>query len=810
MSEGPGATEASADSAGSKPSAAKGGKLGAKAIAAIVIVVVILIAAPLTYLVMTSDYGEIFHVQVVGKTGETQLDLTDLEGMTYFEAVSSYQNSFGNWRGNGTYGGVLLSEIADLVGGMVAGDVMTITADDGYWQNYSYYQVYADLNYADIQGDIILAYKFNGTSAPDWEDGPMVAVLSPDGAFSNMDFNATADRDPEYSRATSAGSLWTRLVSKITISPLYTEWAVTLGDLEGSETELTRTEYVTLDYWFGESYVDAKLRNWSGAPLTAVLGLIDDDDPTSYNASLAASNYSVEVSAADGYSKVMSIECLTADVCILADKLNGTALEEDDYPLKLVGPALLSTQRISQVASITMIPLQETVLTVQCDDTILDFTMYDVKGLSAMTSYGGFIKTTGAVIGPNEYTGVKLTDLVALVSSAEDYSVEVTATDGYSMVYSYSQVHDGTFAFYDTNGVLQGTGNFVMIVAYEQDGLPLFDMDLRIAIVDDSAPITDGHFWSKYVRNITILPVVREYSLNLSGLWNMTMDRQTFEALASCEYHNAEYAFVNATGTHVYSGVALWVLVSAVDGADGPDAEYQFNDLLAQAGYNVTVRALDSYSKAFTSIKVARNDTLVVANKLDGDPLPDDEFPLRLVGVGLTSGQKVSAIANITLTDIHETEDWTVWLNGTRDVQMSAAAFAAIYYCGLHGPYFNYTDYGGWHTAHYDYTNATGDHCYAGIPLWALISCVDGEDLHHYEFNETLASDGYTVKISASDGYNVTLTSAEIAYNNSLVIAFMLDGEPLPGTMYPLRLVSEWLSGSMKVSMIVSIELVGV
>jgi len=99
------------------------------------------------------------------------------------------------------------------------------------------------------------------------------------------------------------------------------------------------------------------------------------------------------------------------------------------------------------------------------------------------------------------------------------------------------------------------------------------------------------------------------------------------------------------------------------------------------------------------------------------------------------------------------------------------------------------------------------EHCYAGIPLWVLLSCVDGEDTDHYPFNESLAEEGYTVVITASDGFSTTLTSEEVMYNSTLVIAFMLDGEALSEDEAPLRLVGEYLSGMQKVSMIISIEI---
>ena len=117
------------------------GRLGTKGIVAIVIIAAILIAVPLSYLVLTSDDegdGGTYTVTIIGKTAEEELDRAELEDMTYVEAVSSYQNKLMNWRALGTYGGVELRHIADLVGGMAPGDIMTIEGADGYIQNLSY------------------------------------------------------------------------------------------------------------------------------------------------------------------------------------------------------------------------------------------------------------------------------------------------------------------------------------------------------------------------------------------------------------------------------------------------------------------------------------------------------------------------------------------------------------------------------------------------------------------------------------------------------------------------------------------------
>lgn len=788
-------------------------------IAAIAIIAILLIAVPLGYFILTGDEddeddGAIdFSVMLLGKGGENQtVNHTALEGMDFVEAVSSYQNTFGTWKGLGTYGGVELRDLTDLVGGMAPGDVMTVTAADGYKANFTYYQVYADQDYLDIQGQIILAYEYN-SSVMDEEDRPMIAVLAPDEAFSNDDFNATCSKDPEFLSLTGAGPLWVKNVETIAICELYEEWTVNLTDLDNVTTELTRTDFVRLAYFNSAEWTDSEEGVWSGATLSSVLGLIDDDDPATFNETIADTEYQIQVMASDGYNKTFIAKYLVENGTLLANMFNGTALGEEDAPLRIVGDNMTGGQMVSMVASIAMLPPavpdvpEDVVLTIEGATTV-DFTLSELQELTSYTSMGGFIKSTGTVVGPDEYTGVSLKDLVDLVWSGGEYSVEIVSTDLYTMTFNYSQVEDGLFEHFDTSGTSLGYDTFTLVVAYAQDGLPLVDMDLRMVIIDDIAPITSSELWAKMVRTVRIVQFIEEWTLELNGTVAMDIDRQTFEAVASCDYHLVSWSFENDTGTHTYTGVALWILVSAVDGADGPEGEFSFNDLLAFAGYSVRVTASDGYNKVFTSMQVARNDSIIVANRLDGEPLPDDEWPLRIVGNWLSGSMKVSQVVNISLENLQPVPDWELTLVGTRTVVLSAETLASMYYSGLHGPWFNYTDADGMHAASYTFTNATGEHTYAGIPLWMLIAIVDGEDLDHYEFNDTLAADGYDVNVSAVD-YYTTLASSTVAYNNSIIVAFMLDGEFLTGDDYPLRLVGEYLLGSQKVKGVTTIELVG-
>ncbi len=780
-------------------SAAKEKPSNATKYIALAVVTMLLVALPIGYFMMnkgTPNKSKPSPVYVfVSGTSDKNITLAMLEGMQATEGETSYQNQFGNWRGAGNYRGVELSSLADQVGGMNPGDIMTITSKDGYSINLSYYQVYPTGKYLSLQGKIILAYEYNNTKVPAWTDGPMLAALPPDKSFSNEDMNATSPRDPEFAYARSAGALFAKYVNRLSISHVYNEWSLNLTCLDGNTTKLTRTDFVKLRYFNYANYTDSDGGRWEGARISALFGLGDDSDPTTFNATLART-YSAQFIATDGYNKSFVACNLTENGALVADRMNGSEITGKFYPLRLVCSALTKGEMVGALSAIklTSIPQSSVALTI-VGTMPINYTMDEIRSMPSYTGSGSFKKSTGAIMGPHTYKGVRVSSLVSQVWSGNNYSLEVESSDGYTMTYSSSQVN-GTFAEYDSSGDVIGITSLVMLLAYEEIGANMSGGPLRIVLVYDDAPITDGHFWSKYVVRMTVKPYVSDWAINLTGIRSMQMDRQTFESLASCEYHRVSYSFTNETGVHVYEGVPLWLLVSAMDGADAPDGHYVFNSLLSEIGYNVTVYASDGFNATFPSSMIARNNSLVVAYKLDGEPLPESEFPLKIVG-NLTGKQKVKKIVEIMMCNITSVPDWNLTLVGTRSVTIDSASFAALFYSGAH-------------TAYYNYTSSNVSHSYAGIPLWVLIAMVDGLDLEHYDFNDTLASTNYTVKIIAGDGFNATLPIAQIARNDSIIVAFTLDGSYLAGDEAPLRLVGEYLTGSQEVKGLARIELIGV
>ncbi len=442
----------------------------------------------------------------------------------------------------------------------------------------------------------------------------------------------------------------------------------------------------------------------------------------------------------------------------------------------------------------------DTVVTVN-GDTSAGLSIAQLEEMSSYTGSGYLMKSTGTIVGPHEYTGVPLKDIVDLVYDSDNYSMTVVAHDGYEMTYNSGQVENGTFPTYNMDGALLGPADLTLMLAFIEDGEEMPVDDLRIVIVDETEmPITDGHFWAKMVKTINIGEYVEDWTVHLSGVEEMDLDRQTFESLASCYYHTTYYNYTKDEVDYSFEGVPLWVLISAVDGGDFEDGHYMFNDALAEAGYLVNVTASDGYWANFTSDKVARNDSIIVAYKLNGEVLEEGDWPLRIVGNDLSGTQKVKMIASIALEGFVDEPAWNLTLSGLTEEVLTEWNMISLFNCdeGLHVSYYNYTE-------------DLIEHSYAGIPLWVLIGMVDGGYEGHWIFNDTLAEMGYSVNVSAADYYHV-FSIEDIAHNDDLIIALMFDGEYLTGDDYPLKLVGEIdgeeIPGDMKVKAVTEIELV--
>lgn len=290
---------------------------------------------------------------------------------------------------------------------------------------------------------------------------------------------------------------------------------------------------------------------------------------------------------------------------------------------------------------------------VAADGSTQTFSLADLQAMPATSGHAGFKSSTGTIGGLGQYKGVAVKDLVAkLPAFDQTMGLNITASDGYAITYGYDQVMSGAgFIQYDpgTGEELKSPLDVTMILAYEVDGRLLDasqDGNLRVMVVSDQpTQVVDGHWTTKFVVKIEAKALAENWSLRLEGAITDDVDRATFESGAAPNCHGQTWT---DDQNQVWTGIPLWLLVGRVDDSikhEGP----AFNDALADAGYTVDVVAADGYTATFDSKRFKRNDNIIVAHLVSGNPLPDKYFPLRLVGSDLTKQEMVGQIVKIVV-----------------------------------------------------------------------------------------------------------------------------------------------------------------
>ena len=564
-----------------------------------------------------------------------------------------------NLKSKGIVKGTNVKDLCELAGGMSPGDEIGIIASDGFSKRFGYENVYSP---QPGQGPMVLCWYKDGVNVPDYAEGMQLAFFADDHIFGNWDMHECVAPEYRYNYSDdypSSNGLSVRYISDIAIysnETAETTWNLELvGAINETMSKATFEGGVACHDGF--SYTDSEGKTWTGVPLWYLMARVDDTDTHgsgSFNDTLASAGYDVTITAYDGYSKTFgSADLAGNDSYIVACYLNGSDLPEltDSgkplAPLKLVGPCLSSGQMIGNIAKIVLdvetAPAKAD-LTLIGDET-KTYTLDEIRAIPPYTAGGGFKKSTGVVVGPFNYTGVNITYLADLVGGiTPSNSMKITASDGYSMTYTYEQAM-GDIATYEGT-----TEHITMVIAYEEDGNPISSDcggPLRIAFVGSDSPITDGHFWCKYINKIEILGGVSDWNLTLTGAIRDIPDRSTIESCVGC--HRTSWT---DGSSQEWSGIPLWLLVGVVDDGMNETAKHYFNDTVAEIGYNVTVAAGDGYNKTFNSTIVARNDCLIIANELNGTALPEKYSPLKLVGPNLTKSEMVGGVADIRIPEL--------------------------------------------------------------------------------------------------------------------------------------------------------------
>lgn len=272
-----------------------------------------------------------------------------------------------------------------------------------------------------------------------------------------------------------------------------------------------------------------------------------------------------------------------------------------------------------------------------------------------------------------------------------------------------------------------------------------------------------------------------DWTLQLSGARDVNVTKAEFEEGLTCGH---QVTWTDGDD-NIWEGIPLWLLVAMVD--DDPDVgdeHINFNDDLAAQSYEIKVIAGDGWSTTLDSAAIARSDAYIIANTLNGEPLPlktesgKDCWPLYLKGSAISGGQQVGNIVRIELSGLPEPPaGWTLEMVGEVGDTITQEEFEDGLACTGSGHYQEWTDNEG--------------KVWSGVPLWVLLGVVDDiENSSHWTFDDTLAAD-YTVKVIAGDGFSKTFDGVDVVNSNDYIIANKYDGQPLTGSSAPLRLVGD-------------------
>lgn len=274
----------------------------------------------------------------------------------------------------------------------------------------------------------------------------------------------------------------------------------------------------------------------------------------------------------------------------------------------------------------------------------------DLLSLPQLDYKASYKRSSGTVVGPFNYSGPSLLSVLALMGGMnEGDAVQLISDDGYRMSLTYEQVH-GEVTVYDEKGeALEDFERPILVLAVSSDN-PAFEASkVRGIYSGPKTPLTDGHTWVKGIVEVKVIPMVKEWVLELEGAVSAKMDRSTFESLATCPLSPHPGADWGATdGT--YAGVPLWTLVSVVDNVEPENSHYTYDRALAAAGYTVRVTSKDGTYVDFSSKDLIFESGIFVAFTKDGKLIGEDEGPLVLTGP--KSPRTLKNIASIKLIGI--------------------------------------------------------------------------------------------------------------------------------------------------------------
>ena len=309
------------------------------------------------------------HEGVVVKT----YTMTDVQALTAYAGYAGFLTTGGAVHGPDPVTGVsLVTVLQDAGFTMTSGQSVDVHADDGFGKTFGYDLVVNGAGYG----------MFNATTqASETPSEPLAAILvyqrngvallpfdatHPDGEGPLRFYMAQADDENQVME----GSDSVKGVSILNLrdQPV-TDWKLKLVGLKikgkrqvATENRLAIQTCATPNCHKSGWSEQGSPQAWTGVPLWRLIGVVDGGarhKGHSYNAALARRGYRIRLfNAAGKYVTIGSKGTVYRDRIIMANQLNGAALDTKYAPLRLLGPAkyVPGSKRLGRIVRIVMLP----------------------------------------------------------------------------------------------------------------------------------------------------------------------------------------------------------------------------------------------------------------------------------------------------------------------------------------------------------------------------------------------------------------------------------------------------------------------
>lgn len=305
-----------------------------------------------------------------------------------------------------------------------------------------------------------------------------------------------------------------------------------------------------------------------------------------------------------------------------------------------------------------------------------------------------------------------------------------------------------------------------------------------------SGTVLGIYFGVFYEQNIEPEEVVLSLQGSTSTNNYTLTDLKAFQSVSG----NAGYRKSTGTlsGLNQYKGVLVQDLVDDIGGISASE-ELQ---IIAGDQYSITF-TIEMISGRFPAYNDITGEYLgledfrvILAYEMDGQKLPSSDGILRLACLPKEGESYLSDsslwVKDVQILKIITSTSWIVNLDGAINDSIDRSTFEAFMLMNNEANLLVYQ------IQENDRFNT-----YEGLALWRIIGLFDDED--SYSFNETLASNGYTIILKNALNESVLIDSAKISLNDSFILAAKKNTAFLSGSDAPLIFVGP---GVLEIEMI--------